>query len=60
MLPLGRPLQARVETTTDVIPHGKRPSLPGTVLDSVPLDMNGNAQGLSLHFQGKHTSTQCG
>lgn len=43
MLPLGQPLQARVETTADVIPHIRRPTLPGTVLYGAPLDMDGSA-----------------
>lgn len=55
MLPLGRPLQARVETTANVIPHVRRPSSPGTLLYDAPLDMDGSAHRLCCHFQGKHT-----
>lgn len=52
--------RARVETTADVIPHIRRPSLPGMVLYGVPLDMHSSAHQLSCHLQGKHTLTQCG
>lgn len=43
MLPLGRPLQAHIETAADVIPQVRHPTLAGTVLYDAALDMDGSA-----------------